>query len=222
MDTLTKPAWLMLVISLPGRRATPRMRIWRALKGMGAAVLRDGVYLLPGSDAAHRALQEQAQEVNRSGGTAQVLNLGSVDSNQNEHFHSLFDRREDYARLIEGVRKLKSSLNGRRKISIAVRTVKRLRREYEAIRTTDHFPGAAAEQAARWLSETEAAVTALVSPGEPQAMAGDIRRLDKADYLNRAWATRARPCGAWPRSAGGFVLHRLLCTECNRGRRRAL
>jgi hypothetical protein len=54
MDNLTKPLWSMLVISLPGRSATPRMRIWRALKGLGAVVLRDGVYLLPHSESANR------------------------------------------------------------------------------------------------------------------------------------------------------------------------
>ena len=41
--------WHLLVISLPSTSATARMRIWRALKGR-AAVLRDGVYLLPHQD----------------------------------------------------------------------------------------------------------------------------------------------------------------------------
>ena len=36
-----------LVLSLPSKDKTVRMRIWRALRGMGCGVLRDGVYLLP-------------------------------------------------------------------------------------------------------------------------------------------------------------------------------
>ena len=39
--------WLLLVLSLPTENATARMRAWRALKASGAAVLRDGVHLLP-------------------------------------------------------------------------------------------------------------------------------------------------------------------------------
>ena len=39
--------WLLLIITLPTQNATARMRIWRTLKASGAAVLRDGVYLLP-------------------------------------------------------------------------------------------------------------------------------------------------------------------------------
>jgi len=42
--------WLLLILSLPTENATPRMRAWRALKALGAAVLRDGVYLLPARD----------------------------------------------------------------------------------------------------------------------------------------------------------------------------
>ena len=52
MDMPARTRWRMLIISLPSRSATPRMRAWRALKTLGAAVLRDGVYLLPDSEAA--------------------------------------------------------------------------------------------------------------------------------------------------------------------------
>ncbi len=43
--------WLSLIIALPTANATERMRAWRALKSSGAAVLRDGVYLLPDTPA---------------------------------------------------------------------------------------------------------------------------------------------------------------------------
>jgi DNA-binding transcriptional regulator PaaX len=37
----------ILILTLPTQQATLRMRVWRALKNTGAAMLRDGVYLLP-------------------------------------------------------------------------------------------------------------------------------------------------------------------------------
>lgn len=39
--------WSLLILGLPTANATERMRAWRTLKASGAAVLRDGVYLLP-------------------------------------------------------------------------------------------------------------------------------------------------------------------------------
>ena len=56
----TPAGWRLLVISLPSNRATPRMRVWRALKALGAAVLRDGVYLLPDSQSAQAGFTQQA------------------------------------------------------------------------------------------------------------------------------------------------------------------
>jgi hypothetical protein len=56
-----------LVLSLPTRNSTLRMRVWRALKECGAAVLRDGVYLVP-KDAPTR--QRLAGSSRRSAPTA--------------------------------------------------------------------------------------------------------------------------------------------------------
>ena len=182
-------AWQLLVISLPSNRATPRMRVWRALKGLGAAVLRDGVYLLPHSLSAHAAFTQQAQEVVRSGGTAQVLRVDVPEAEQDRQFRALFDRGGDYARILQNARKLKSGLRSRRRAA-AARTLKQLRRELESIHATDYFPGPAAAQAGELLAEIE---MALIAPGEPQAQVGRIPRLNRKDYRGRTWATRARP-----------------------------
>ena len=88
MKEFSRPLWSMLVISLPGRRATPRMRVWRALKGLGAVVLRDGVYLLPHSESAVRLLQEQADAVRVSGATLTC----SVSAAQSHRRQNIFAR----------------------------------------------------------------------------------------------------------------------------------
>jgi hypothetical protein len=168
------------------------MRIWRALKALGAAVLRDGVYLLPDSEAAHRALAEQARAVIGSGGVAHVLTLADIEPVQQRHFLALFDRSHDYTQVAENLRKFRAGLSRRRRLQ-AIKAMKQLRREYEAIHAVDYFPGPAAEQAGQMLSEAETALAALMSPGEPQPQAGQIARLDSKDYRRRAWATRARP-----------------------------
>ena len=207
MDMPAKPLWSMLVISLPGRSTTPRMRVWRALKGLGAVVLRDGVYLLPHSESAARALQEQAQAVIASGGDAHVLTFSSNDQPQAEHFRGLFDRTADYARLIEAIRKLKVSLTRRRAVSVS-RHLKKIRREFEALAAADYFPGPAKDQAQQVLSQTETVVAGFLAPGEPQPLAGEIHRLRMADYQNRVWATRTRP---WvDRLASAWLIRRFI------------
>jgi hypothetical protein len=203
MEQLLRNGWTALIISLPSRSATPRMRVWRALKALGAAVLRDGVYLLPESEPNRRALEEQAREVIGAGGGAYVLRLDGVDPEQARHFCSLFDRTGGYARVTETARKLRSGLE-KRKPAASIRTLKRLRREYEAIRATDYFPGPAAGQAEQILTE----VAARLSPGEPRAQAGGIARLDIKAYRRRTWVTRARP---WvDRLASAWLIRRFI------------
>jgi hypothetical protein len=196
--------WLLLVISLPSNRATPRMRVWRALKGLGAAVLRDGVYLLPDSPSAHVAFTQQAAAVKRSGGTAQVLRVDAPAVEQDRQFRALFDRAADYARILQNARKLKSDLSPRRHAA-ASRSMKQLRREYESIHATDYFPGPAALQAGELLAEVEMALTA---PGEPSMQTGCIPQLNRKDYRGRTWATRARP---WvDRLASAWLIKRFI------------
>ena len=59
-----------LVLSLPTRNSTLRMRVWRALKDCGAAALRDGVYLLPSDAADGGALGRLEAEIRANGGFA--------------------------------------------------------------------------------------------------------------------------------------------------------
>ncbi len=203
----TRPDWLLLLVSLPSNRVTPRMRVWRALKGMGAAVLRDGVYLLPQSAETLRALDEQARAVVASGGTAQVLPLGDISQKQQHEFQQLFDRRPEYARVSEGLRGLTAGLN-KRNLSTRRRSLKKLSREVAQIRLTDHFAAAAAEQTAQLLGEVEAAISAFGSPGEPRAQAGAVTRLKRSEYRGRTWATRARP---WvDRLASAWLIKRFI------------
>lgn len=207
MNISAQTRWRLLIISLPSRSATPRMRIWRALKALGAAVLRDGVYLLPDSEAAQRALAEQARAVVGSGGAAHVLTLADVEPAQQRHFLALFDRGREYTRLTEDMHRLRTGLR-RRRLAQGTKTIRKLRRKYEAIRATDYFAGPAAEHAGQMLSEAEAALAALMSPGEPQPQAGQIARLDGKAYRRRIWATRARP---WvDRLASAWLIKRFI------------
>lgn len=184
--------WELLVIGLPGRHGTTRMRVWRALKAAGAAVLRDGVYLLPDRPPAHEVFVEQAREVTRAGGSAHVFRLEDIDPAQAAQFRQLFDRGGDYARLLERARALRQRLT-RRGGRAAEAALRQLRRDHEAIRAADYFSGPAAAQALEFVEETAALIAAAVSPGEPARRSGSIPRRPARDYRGRQWATRARP-----------------------------
>ena len=62
--------WSILIVTLPTQPNAVRLRIWRALKALGCAALRDGAYLLPDEHAS--ALESLAAEVQEHGGTRMI------------------------------------------------------------------------------------------------------------------------------------------------------
>ena len=181
--------FLALFVSLPTRQSAGRMRIWRALRALGCATLRDGVYLLPDSPEHAAALEQIAENVRAVQGTADLFRLAGRDAVQQAAVVALFDRGADYARLLQAIRAALAAAEPR--------TAHALRREFKAIAAIDHFPGEAQQQVAAVLAEL-----AAVAGGEPRAEDGKVRRLTSADYSGRTWATRKdlwidRMASAW-------------------------
>jgi hypothetical protein len=202
-----KFTWLALIISLPTSNATARMRIWRALKGMGCGVLRDGVYLLPDSDAAALSLEQQAAEILDAGGTAQIVRLCSTHPAQDISFRQLFDRTDDYATLIHNIGIFLGTLPTQNLLA-SKRTLKRLARDFAAICTIDFFPGAAREQSAQLLDKASAELETATHPDEPHAAKGRIKKLQRENFQNQTWATRK---GLWvDRMASAWLIRRFI------------
>lgn len=182
-------AWLMLVVSLPGRSQTPRMRLWRALKGAGAAMLRDGVYVLPANEEARALFTVQAGETSRIGGSVHVVPFASTDPKQESELRAAFDRTPAYAQGLEHLTAMRACLPKLGE-SEARRRLAAVRRELEAVAATDFFPGAARKQVEAALADAEHALNGQFSPDEPHAKKTAIPRRRTQDYHGRVWATR--------------------------------
>jgi len=183
--------WSMLMLTLPTQPNAVRLRIWRALKALGCAALRDGAYLLP---ATHGALFEPlAAEVRTHGGTAMVLRLAPQDNAQRDELLALFDRGEAYAQWVERARALLNACPALTPVE-ARRQLRSVAESLDELTRIDYYPGAAAAQAQSTLQALRQAVDACFSPGEPQPQrAHGIARLDRRKFQGKRWATRSRP-----------------------------
>ena len=202
----TSPNWLLLIVSLPSDKATARMRIWRALKAMGCVALRDGAYLVPDEPALQKQLADLNAESMREGGSGWLLNVMPSSEGENEAYQALFDRSADYlewqARLDAG----RDALAGANPQEVN-RLVRKLRKDYEAVRATDFFPNSASAAAEKAWTGFLAMAEALHA-GEPQPQAGALARLDAKAYQGRRWATRKRP---WvDRVASAWLIRRFI------------
>jgi hypothetical protein len=200
-------AWLLFVLTLQGHQPAARMRVWRALKALGSAVLRDGVYLLPYRLEFAAELQLQAEDIVRSAGSAQIMEIDARDATQEAEFRRLFDRTADYHDIIKQIRKLREQIRPEAPDALAAQLV-RMRRDVEAIVAQDFFPGEAAAQTRRALDELAQSIDRAISPDEPHSTTGSIRKLDADAYVGRTWATRRRP---WAdRLASAWLIRRFI------------
>lgn len=196
--------WLILILSLPTENATARMRAWRALKASGAAVLRDGVYLLPELDDSRSAFDAVAVDVNAVGGTAHVLRVLAEDGT---NFPLLFDRSDEYAALLADINRLDDALAVATVADIAKQT-RKLRKAFGQLAAVDFFAGEAQKQAESALQTLEAQIQQLLAPDEPHPVAGEVPCLDISQYRGRLWVTRQRP---WvDRLASAWLIRRYI------------
>jgi hypothetical protein len=180
--------FLALFVTLAAKQSAGRMRVWRALRSLGAATLRDGVYLLPESEAHAAALERIVDDVHGIGGSADIYQIADRGEAQLQFLVGLFDRGERYAPLIAAMRQADPG---------DAKVLRALRRELLALASIDFFPGEARRQADDAMARLEAAAS-----GEPMNVAGTIRRLAGDDFQGRTWATRKhlwvdRMASAW-------------------------
>lgn len=196
--------WLVLILSLPTENATVRMRAWRTLKASGAAVLRDGVYLLPNQSDCNALFESVATDVHASGGTAFILQVADDES---ARFPTLFDRKDDYVGLLAELTQLQSLFTADTLPSFT-KQLRKLRKSVASIVSIDYFPNEVQAQAQAALTSAEVQLNRLLSPDEPHGIAGNISLLELSQYQNCTWATRKRP---WvDRLASAWLIRRFI------------
>ena len=196
-----------LILSLPAHNSTARMRIWRALKDSGCGVLRDGVYLLPVGAAGGAVLAEMEAGIRSSGGFAMTVALKLGSAAQAADVRKLFDRSEGYGELVQKIGAAKAALPrlGARKAQTMLR---RLERAFERLSAIDFFPGQAKLQSAEALAALKRSFQEAYASGEPRPSRKRLRRVEKARYQKRVWATRKDP---WvDRLASAWLIKRFI------------
>lgn len=201
--------WSVLFLTLPTQPNAVRLRVWRSLKAIGSASLRDGVHLLPDTQAA--LFGPLVEEVRQHGGQASLLSLAAPDEAQRAELLALFDRSEAYAEWRVQAQAFIASLPELGEVD-ARRRWRAIAEALQALRRTDHYPGAAAEQAQAECDALHVALEARFSRGEPVARAArGIPRLDPRKFRGKRWATRARP---WvDRLACAWLIRRFIDPE---------
>jgi hypothetical protein len=199
--------WLILIITSGAQEGAVRIRVWRALKSLGAVVLRDGAYLLPARPRLEEALRDQRRAIEEAGGAAFVFAASGIESSDEGELRALFDRSDEYAKTLAALRSWAGTIDDLTELD-ARRGLRQIKRDCEAIAAIDFFPGAAQAEIHAALRAAEETFARKFSPEEPIAVKAAIERVDRSEFTGRIWATRKH---IWAdRAASAWLIRRFI------------
>lgn len=181
--TTTVPVpWLLLVFSLPAKRASQRVEIWRKIKRYGMLPLRSSGYVLPHSPMNQERMEWLASAIRSYKGQASVAQVQGFDELPTERLEQLFTeaRSHDYQKLLHELKKFLSLSPARRPAG----RLNRLRRRALEIVEIDFFQSPLRERIERLLTQAD-------ESGAEKS--GRNQQRKTSEYLNRLWMTRPRP-----------------------------
>lgn len=188
-------AWLVLILRLPPRPSSLRVRTWRRLRALGAVALKSSVYLLPAGPEHYEQFQWLAQEAQRAGGEATLLQVERVENLAPDELVRLFQtaRERDYQAVAGAYRRLLRGLEARMRRSAGAKRAAddaaRLARELQRVSAIDFF-GAPARAEAERLRD---ALAQRLAPRPATAGGADRAGAILAGLRGRRWVTRPRP-----------------------------
>ena len=175
-------AWLLLTFTLPSKRASQRVEIWRKLQRYGTVPLGNSGYLLPSSPGNEERFQWLAAAIRKYGGDASVVHVKSIDNISTPQLVGRFSeaRTREYHELIRELQKFSSG--SPREHSLG--RLSRLKNRFQEIVEVDFFDSPLQERVRELLKRASVSRTKPVR--RPQ-------RLNIKDYRGRVWVTRPRP-----------------------------
>jgi len=188
--------WLLLTFTLPTKRASQRVEVWRKLQRLGAVPLGNSGYLLPNNPTNQERFEWLATAIRKYAGEASVVKVQSIDNRSSPQLIGRFAeaRAREYQELIRELQKLSSIPAPKRASS----RVSRLRVRFREIVEIDFFNSPLQKRVEELLARADA------SP----VPAAEATRVNPAEYVGRVWVTRPRP--GIDRSASAWLIRRFI------------
>jgi hypothetical protein len=197
VTTKTTVPWLLLVFSLPAKRASQRVEIWRKLRRYGMLPLRSSGYILPNSAINQERMEWLAAAIRTYKGQASVVQAQGFDDLPAERLKQRFleARAHDYQKLLHEAKKILAMSPSRRPAG----RLNRLRRRFLELQDIDFFGSPLRARLESLLNRIDQVEAAKPARG---------RKRKAGEYVNRMWITRPRP--GIDRVSSAWLIRRLI------------
>jgi hypothetical protein len=202
--------WLLLIHQIPPTPAYARVKIGRRLARIGAVALKNTVYVLPRSDAAHEDFQWVRGEVVAAGGDATLLVARFASGLSDADVEALFQSARDalYAEVAQAAASLSEGIGAGDdddRARHAHAELARLDRRMEEIAAIDYFAAPGRKAALARLESLHARLARTTAPTTPIA--------NHDAYRRRTWVTRSGV--SVDRIASAWLIRRFIDFQAN-------
>src|ERR1700732_5027484 len=172
-------AWLLLAFTLPSKRASQRVEVWRKLQRYGSVALGNSGYLLPNKPVNEERFQWLATAIRKYGGEASIVHVQAIDNISIPHLIGRFAeaRAREYQELIRQLQEFSDMPRPKR----ALGRLSRLRSRFQEIVDVDFFHNPLQKRVEELLANADAARLTTKRAERP--------RIDPRVYQKRVWVT---------------------------------
>ena len=184
--------WLLLTFTLPTKRASQRVEVWRKLQRYGSVALGNSGYLLPNNPTNQERFEWLATAIRKYSGEASVVKVQSIDNLSSPQLVGRFAevRAREYKEIIRDLKKLFTIQPEKR----GTGRVSRLRSRFREIVEIDFFNSPLQKQVEELLARADV-------PPTPNK---ETTKVNPREYVGRVWVTRPRP--GIDRSASAWLI----------------
>jgi len=191
-------AWLLLAFTLPSKRASQRVEVWRKLQRYGSVALGNSGYLLPKNPVNEERFQWLATSIRRYGGDASIVHVRAIDNISTPQLIGRFAdaRVREYQELIRQLQEFSDMPRPKR----ALGRLSRLRSRFQEIKEVDFFRSPLQKRVEELLANADATRLMTHKAGRP--------KINPQEYKKRVWVTRPRP--GIDRCASAWLIQRFI------------
>jgi hypothetical protein len=191
-------SWLLLTFTLPTKRASQRVEVWRKLQRYGTVPLGNSGYLLPSNSMNEERFQWLATAIRKYGGDACIVHVQGIDNISTPQLIGRFAeaRAREYQELIRQLQ----GFSVMHRADRAVGRLSRLRSRFQEIVEVDFFDSPLQKRVGELLAKADAARVTM-----PLA---ETRKINSRDYKNKVWVTRPQP--GVDRCASAWLIRRFI------------